>query len=575
MYSSPATSINPSTSYKEKLFTDHVVAMMRKGNILTSGTPAEMLAKLTNRLLIAEQAMHESDASAEQAVSELYDYIRNGTCILGSPLLTNITAGHQGLASCSAVPIKVEALSADELDLAEAYYKLNVGSGYDLTPAGDPAKALALLNKHAASIEQSNTCERYIGNIAHVSVRHPRVLDFIRAKTITDEIVHFNTSVDVDDDYIDAVENKWMFTASDGSQHSAARIWDAIVDAAWLCGDPGIISMNRYNKGNALAAQSPYTTTAPCAEVGLAPGESCVFGYVNLAACVKTYPSLSIDLALIANVAKCLTRVLDDALELSITAFPDPRSRAVMRGKRKIGIGVCGFADALMWLGIDYGSAASSRLLADILATVNFESKVASLELAARRGAFLSFSQSTYAHDESFLARFGRIPSAVPASEWTALSRKAAVRGLRNVMTTALPPSGRSALMCDANPSIEPYLTLHGQSDDWVSPIKELLDQGYVSLTSDGLSVSRAGADEWPVSAATTQSLFRTSIEIAPDEHFNILRTAASFVDDGVSKTINIPSDASRETVDKIYRNAWASDLKAISVYRVNSRGIL
>jgi len=245
-----------------------------------------------------------------------------------------------------------------------------------------------------------------------------------------------------------------------------------------------------------------------------------------------------------------------------------------MRGKRKIGIGVCGFADALMWLGIDYGSAASSRLLADILATINFESKVASLELADRRGAFLSFSQSAYAHDESFLMRFGQVPSVVSAADWGSLSRRAAVGGLRNVMTTALPPSGRSALMCDANPSIEPFLTLRGRSGDWVPPIRELLVQGDISLTADGLPVTRAGGDGWPISAATTRSLFRTSIEIAPDEHLNILKTAASLVDDGVSKTINIPSNASVESVDKIYRDAWASGLKAISVYRADSRGM-
>lgn len=560
--------LNPSAAYTEKLFAEHVITLMRRGNILTDGTPAEMLAKLTSRLLQAEHLMRETDSSAEQAIGSFHDYMRNGTCILGSPLLTNISASHQALASCSAVPISASSLAAGDLELAEAYYRLNVGSGYDLTPATNPQEALVRLNQHAAALTEENVCERYIGNIAHVRVRHPRVIDFIRAKTVTDSIVHFNTSVDVDDAFMEGVQNDGSFTDFNGTSRRAADVWDAMIDAAWQCGDPGLISMQRFNEGNALAAHSPYVTTAPCAEVGLAPGESCVFGYVNLAACVKTYPVPAVDLGLVGAVASCLTRVLDDALELSLTALPDPRSGAVMRGKRKIGIGLCGFADALMWLGIDYGTEASRRLLADTLATINFESKAASLDLARRRGAFLAFPQSAYARDETFLARFGRVPSVVPAAEWDSLAHAAASSGLRNVMTVALPPSGRSALMCDVNPSIEPYLTFRSRSGDWVPPVRALLDSGHATLTDGGPAINYERAGNWPATTASQTSLFRTSVEIPPAEHFTILGTAAALVDDGVSKTINLPAGATREGVDEIYRQAWSSGLKAISVYR-------
>lgn len=563
--------ITPASHYSETLFSDHIISIMKKGNILTTGTPAEMLAELIRRLASAEQSMGESDADSERTLTDFYDYLRSGTCILGSPLLTNIAAGHQALASCSAVPINVDRLSHDDLDLAEAYYKINVGSGYNLTSATDPCRSLIHLNAHAAEVEGSNVCERYVGNIAHVSIRHPRVDEFIKIKTETNGIIHFNTSVDVDTEYMEAVTEDRAYEMMNGRQRSALEVWNAMVDAAWQCGDPGIISLQRYNAGNALAFHSPYVTTAPCAEVGLAPGESCVFGYINLAACVRMKPQPSLDLALIGKVSKCLTRILDDAIDLSIKAFPDVRSQMVMLGKRKIGIGICGFADALMWLGIDYGSEMSIQMLADALATINFESKVASMQLAERRGSFLAFQQSAYAYDRTFLERFGRVSSVVPESGWCELSAKVMTKGLRHVMTTALPPSGRSALLCGVNPSIEPYLTLQGRSSEWVTPVRSLLAEGFIHLKDSRLSVSPSTRDYWPASATTSNSLFRTSTQITPEEHFRILGTAAALVDDGVSKTVNLATHTPRSTVDQIFRTAWTTGLKAISIYRSSS----
>lgn len=555
-----------SNPYEGFFFSPEAASVMRDGNILPEGDSAtSLLSELIKELVRAEKKFGTTEPQIDRLVTHFYDYVRRGMCILGSPLLTNIAAKHPMLASCTAVPVSSQIASAADLDMAEAYYNLNMGSGYDLTNALDPCDALVRLNDHSEKVESSGSCERYVGNIAHVSVFHPRVLDFISIKTRRSDIIHFNISVDVNDRFMNSVAENGTFTDLHGVEHRSNAVWDAIVDSAWECGDPGIMSLERYNSGNPLATCSPYVTTAPCAEVGLSPGEVCVFGYINLAACLSE-DSGCLDFSLLGDVADTLTRVLDDALELSIIGSPVALTSSVLTAKRKIGISVCGLADVLLWLGIDYGSEASKSLLIDALATVNYRSKLASTRLARERGRFGNFDLSTYASDASFLARFGAIKSRVPAEDWRRLASTVMKCGLRNVMTTALPPSGRSALLLGVSPSIEPYLTLAGPNRS-VLPLQTYLNERRVAIEGGQARIVRY-EDAWPQVANSDTSLFRIATEISPQEHLEMLKVAAQLVDDGVSKTINLPPETTKEIVDALLRDAWKAGVKAISVYR-------
>jgi ribonucleoside-diphosphate reductase alpha chain len=443
-----------------------------------------------------------------------------------------------------------------------------MGAGYNLNTAADPVHSLLRLNEHAARVEASGLCERYIGNIAHISVNHPRVKDFIQAKICHQGIVHFNTSIDLTDDFMGAVLNQMTPSSTSGGRMPASELWSEIIKCAWACGDPGIISLARYGSGNPLRDISPYETVAPCAEVGLAPGESCVFGYINLAACLQP-GSLDLDLELIGSVAECLTRVLDDALEASIDGYPNDVSNAVMASNRKIGIGICGYADMLMWKGVDYGSRKSIESLTAALAMINFRSKLASLSLAARRGPFPHFYFSRLVSEPGFISRFGAFSgAAIPQSEWNKLESTVANHGLRNSMTTALPPSGRSSRLIGANPSLEPYLTI-SHNGEHPLPIRILLEQGFVSTTTNGgLMTTYQDSQSWPEQARNKNSLFRCATEIDFKDHLATLEVASRLVDDGVSKTINLPASASVAAVDTVYKAAWSAGLKAISVYR-------
>jgi ribonucleoside-diphosphate reductase alpha chain len=565
--------INPAAHYADIFFSEKTTELMRKELILQpGGSQTDLMANLISRLAAAERDLGEPEAGTDATLAMFYEYVRRGVCTLGSPLLTNIAAGHQTLGSCAAVPIKVDQLSTADFDLAEAYYNLNMGSGYDLTDSADPCGALLRLNQHAQRVETSGTCERYVGNIAHLSIHHPSVIQFINVKRGREDVIHFNISVDVDDEFMQAVAADSDVRMTDGTTRPSSEIWDAVVEAAWECGDPGIISLERYNSGNALRESAPYVTTAPCAEVGLSPGETCVFGYINLAACLRPAPQLGIDLDLVGAAAECLTRVLDDAVQSSLTRMPVPSSTSVMAGKRKIGIGLCGLADTLLWLGLAYAGPESERLLADVLATVNFRSKQASLRLAERRGSFLNFEMSEYRRGTGFLARFGKIDTVVDQQAWDALASDVARHGLRNVMTTALPPSGRSALLLGVNPSIEPYLSLH-DGTDFVAPLRSMRLTGGAGLEeSSGMVETSSLVHAAKSGPCSGSSIIRTASEITPEEHLRLLQLAAGLVDDGVSKTINLAQSAAPARVGQIFRQAWDAGLKAVSVYRLGSR---
>jgi ribonucleoside-diphosphate reductase alpha chain len=562
--------IDPAACYEGVIFSTSSQRIMKEGKILTGpATAASMISSLLSQLARVEHRLGEQSTVIDNELSRLYDFIKRGICILGTPLLTNTSSGRPTLSSCASVPIAGVEITPATLALAESYYRLNMGSGYNLTALKDPVAALLSLNEHAELVEASGDCERYVGNMAHVSIDHPRVLEFIRAKTRHRGVIHFNTSIDITSRYMTALLNDAAGGTKRRDSLLSTTLWDELVHCAWECGDPGIISLARYNQGNPLRDVSPYITVAPCAEVGLAAGECCVFGYINLAACLQP-GTLDLDLNLIGDAAECLTRILDDSLELSLDGYPSVTSGSVMAANRKIGIGICGFADMLMWKGVDYGSPKSRDYLRDALATINFRSKRASLHLALKRGPFPQFPFSRFVSERGFIRRFSRAGGkAVSVDDWEELERQISDTGLRNVMTTALPPSGRAARLLGVNPSVEPYWSMKYEGDV-VPPVRVYMGAGLVKEVSSGeFVVVHHPCKNWPEDARDQRSLFRCASDIDYTEHFSILEIAAQLVDDGVSKTINLPPSAQKQTVDAIFRHAWDSGLKALSIYRI------
>ena len=441
---------------------------------------------------------------------------------------------------------------------------------------------LDLLNRHAAQETATGGYDRYIGNMANLDIDHPRVAAFAATKTERRDVRHFNLSLNVTEAFIGALEEGRPFPLRDGTAVDPRELWETVVRSAWRCGDPGLLFLERFNEDNPTPSLGRYTTTAPCAEVALTPGESCVFGYVNLGGLVRHRTGdragpPEVDDELLRRVVTVTTRVLDNVLEASLARYPAQRSVDVMGAKRKIGLGVCGFADLLVALRVPYDSPEAAGLLEEVLASISFYSKLASLELAARRGSFPEFPRSRYASGGFLRRKYGALRGlCIGPADWEALDEEIRRRGLlRHASTTALPPSGRSALLLDASTSIEPWFSLLGADGAARPALRALVEEvcqapGEARATLE--AITRAGTCQLPgwVPDAVRRVVKRAA-EVAPRDHLAVAAAATRAVDEAASKTINLPRSAGPEVVDDVFRRAWRMGLKAISVYRDGS----
>ena len=277
--------------------------------------------------------------------------------------------------------------------------------------------------------------------------------------------------------------------------------------------------------------------------MALTPGESCVFGYVNLGGLVRHRTGdragpPEVDDELLRRVVTVTTRVLDNVLEASLARYPAQRSVDVMGAKRKIGLGVCGFADLLVALRVPYDLPEAAGLLEEVLASISFYSKLASLELAARRGSFPEFPRSRYASGGFLRRKYGALRGlCIGPADWEALDEEIRRRGLlRHASTTALPPSGRSALLLDASTSIEPWFSLLGADGAARPALRALVEEvcqapGEARATLE--AITRAGTCQLPgwVPDAVRRVVKRAA-EVAPRDHLAVAAAATRAVDE-------------------------------------------
>ncbi|MBO0804425.1 MAG: hypothetical protein J2P25_15285 [Nocardiopsaceae bacterium] len=346
------------------------------------------------------------------------------------------------LAACAVPPTDLRGDLAAVKAIVDDYHRAGMGIGFSLDGLDDPVAILRYLNQVAVDGAASGTEDRPVGNMAVLPLSHPRAAEFIDCKSSADargEAWKFNISLQVTDAQMRAAE------AAPGLERD---LLTAAASAAWECADPGLIFTDRMDQANPTPHVGGYISTAPCAEVGLTTGETCQFGYLNLGRIHAGDGSLPADLDALGQSVTVLVRALDDAVEASLPFYPHPLSGRVMTAKRKIGVGICGLADLLLEARLPYDSKEGRDLARDMIALVNYASKVASADLAESRGSCpaVGGGQSRYA-DPAFLARFtGLSVSTVTDTEWTAIAERIAATGmLRNSSTVALPPTGRSA----------------------------------------------------------------------------------------------------------------------------------
>ncbi|SHF17560.1 ribonucleotide reductase N-terminal alpha domain-containing protein [Streptoalloteichus hindustanus] len=545
---------------------------LRSGRITEPGeTARDMVNRVVATLASAER--HFEPAGADTFAARLGSAMDTGRVVFSTPIMTN--AGRYAdrpLAACAVPPVDLRGDLAAVRSTVDDYHRAGMGTGFNLDELDDPVAVLRYLNEIAVAGARSGAEDRPVGNMAVLSLNHPRAAEFIHCKVGADsrgEEWKFNISLSCAD-----AEMRAAVTV-DGRERA---LLTAAAHAAHACADPGLLFADRMNEDNPTPEVGAYVSTAPCAEVGLVAGETCQFGYVNLGRFHTGHGPVPVDLDALAETVGLLVRALDDAIEASMSHYPDPLSARVMATKRKIGVGVCGLADLLLAAGLPYDSDAGRQLAQEVLAFVNYTSKRASLELAASRGACpaVHTGRSRYA-DPGFLKRFAALPvRSVSAADWAGLADEIAETGmLRNSSTIAVPPTGRSALVVGASTGIEPLFQLidpclPGYVHAGVRAVLAKAGRNDVlgRVAEHGRLPEDVDLPEW------LRAVLATATQIAPAGHLAMAATVQGCVDEAVSKTVNLPGTVEAGEVYDTYVSAWEAGCKGITVYVDGSRQI-
>jgi ribonucleoside-diphosphate reductase alpha chain len=391
--------------------------------------------------------------------------------------------------------------------------------------------------------------------MATLRVDHPDIEDFITAKRVAGRLSNFNLSVLVSDAFMAAVkaDADWnlQFAGKVYRNVRAKALWDTIMRSTYEHAEPGVIFIDRINQENNLAYCETIAATNPCGEQPLPPYGACLLGSINLARLVKNpfTDQAALDIAELERLAATAVRMMDNAIDVSRFPLADQAQEA--RAKRRIGLGVTGLADALIFCKVKYGSPKSLELIRTWLAALSHAAYRASAELAKEKGPFPLYEMNPY------LAR----PhiQALPPDIYNAI----AAHGIRNSLLTSIAPTGTVSLFADnVSSGIEPVFAF-----SYTRKILQPDGSKREEQVSDyAMRVFQAmfGPD------AALPDYFVNAQMLAPSDHLAVQAAAQPFIDSAISKTINVPAGISFDDFAHVYLEAYASGCKGCTTYRPN-----
>ncbi|MSQ24736.1 MAG: adenosylcobalamin-dependent ribonucleoside-diphosphate reductase [Dehalococcoidia bacterium] len=530
-------------------------------------TPLQMFQRVAHAIAAAEARFGGDPAARER---EFLAAMTSRQFLPNSPTLMNAGAPLGQLSACFVIPVPDSIAEIFEsVRVMALIHQSGGGTGFNfsrLRPKGDvvrsthgvasgPVSFMRVFDTATDVIKQGG--KRRGANMGILRADHPDILDFIESKGAAGVLSNFNISVAVTDAFMDAVEHSNGYalinprTGAEVRRLSARHVFDLIATSAWKSGDPGLVFVDAINRGNPTPSLGDLESTNPCGELPLLPYESCNLGSVNLATMARDG---AFDYAALRRAVRLGVRFLDDVIE--VNHYPVDAIAAITRANRKVGLGVMGFADALIALGVPYDSDRAIALASEIMGAVQEEGRAASAALARERGPFPNWRGSI--HD---------VPGAPP---------------LRNATVTSIAPTGTISIIAGCSSGIEPLFAL-----SFIRSVMEgsrLMESnpafqrvaGERGFSSPGLmsQVAHTGSiHDMPQVPEDVRRIFVTDFDIAPAWHVKMQAAFQRHCDNAVSKTINLPASATVADVRDTLLLAYRLQCKGITVFRNGSKG--